>query len=190
MLKTSHTFSSSSSLAAQAIRASAAHRESSLSSACAGDSSPQRSKVYKSKHYFLSLFMKLSLEIHTMVPVLQKLKKFVCADDQLYFLGSYILFHFEFHCSSECLVLFGFNFHFIHYDQSYFENYVFFKCFMHTLDALDKLKGFICLPSTPEHICLLSSRKYTMLLPFSDLVKFSMNFPWAKVKMYWFHSFI
>lgn len=70
MLKTSHTFSSSSSLAAQAIRASAAHRESSLSSAYAGDSSPQRSKVYKSKHYFLSLFMKLSLEIHTMVPVL------------------------------------------------------------------------------------------------------------------------
>ncbi|KAG8647882.1 uncharacterized protein LOC110622265 [Manihot esculenta] len=46
MLKTSHTFSSSSSLAAQAIRASAAHRESSLSSACAGDSSPQRSKVF------------------------------------------------------------------------------------------------------------------------------------------------
>ncbi|KAJ9185529.1 hypothetical protein P3X46_005155 [Hevea brasiliensis] len=46
MLKTSHTFTSSSSLAAQAIRASATHRESSLSSAYAGDSFPQRSKVF------------------------------------------------------------------------------------------------------------------------------------------------
>ncbi|KAJ6362747.1 hypothetical protein OIU78_003028 [Salix suchowensis] len=40
------TSSSSSSLAAQAIRASAAHRESSLSSAYAGDSIPRRSKVF------------------------------------------------------------------------------------------------------------------------------------------------
>ncbi|KAJ9179701.1 hypothetical protein P3X46_008036 [Hevea brasiliensis] len=46
MLKSSQTFNSSSSLAAQAIRASAAHRESSLSSAYAGDSFLQRSKVF------------------------------------------------------------------------------------------------------------------------------------------------
>ncbi|XP_050215015.1 uncharacterized protein LOC126666096 [Mercurialis annua] len=52
MLKSSHTFNSTSSLAAQAIRASAAHRESSLSSAytaagtSTGDSLPQKSKVF------------------------------------------------------------------------------------------------------------------------------------------------
>ncbi|KAJ8753821.1 hypothetical protein K2173_000075 [Erythroxylum novogranatense] len=47
-LTSSHTFtpSSSSSLAAQAIRASAIHRDSSLSSSHAGDSSPRRSKVF------------------------------------------------------------------------------------------------------------------------------------------------
>jgi hypothetical protein len=49
------TSSSSSSLAAQAIRASAAHRESSLSSAYAGDSIPRRSKVF-----FMSFFFVLS----------------------------------------------------------------------------------------------------------------------------------
>jgi hypothetical protein len=49
------TSSSSPSLAAQAIRASAAHRESSLSSAYAGDSIPRRSKVF-----FMSFFFVLS----------------------------------------------------------------------------------------------------------------------------------
>lgn len=42
-LKTSQTFTGSSSLAAQAMRASAAHRDSSLSSAYAGESLPQSS---------------------------------------------------------------------------------------------------------------------------------------------------
>jgi len=55
------TSSSSPSLAAQAIRASAAHRESSLSSAYAGGSISQRSKVYFTffsiKNFLLLLFL-------------------------------------------------------------------------------------------------------------------------------------
>lgn len=45
-LRSSHTFNSSSSLAAQAIRASAAHRDSSLSSAYTAGSASNRSKVF------------------------------------------------------------------------------------------------------------------------------------------------
>ncbi|XP_065854233.1 uncharacterized protein [Euphorbia lathyris] len=45
-LRSSYTFNASSSLAAQAIRASAVHRDSSLSSAYTGDSVSQRSKVF------------------------------------------------------------------------------------------------------------------------------------------------
>lgn len=60
MLKPSYTFHSSSSLAAQAIKASAAHRESSLSSADGGDSSPQRSKVHKIAKLLFFYFCLLS----------------------------------------------------------------------------------------------------------------------------------
>ncbi|KAJ8898843.1 hypothetical protein K2173_008152 [Erythroxylum novogranatense] len=45
-LSSSHTFTSSSTLAAQAIRASATHRDSSVSYAYSGDSLPRRSKVF------------------------------------------------------------------------------------------------------------------------------------------------